>query len=49
MVCNIPVFHNDQHGTTVITMAGMINALKLVGKRLEDVKIVTSGAGVARL
>ena len=46
-VCDIPVFHDDQHGTAVITMAGMINALKVVGKRLEDVKIVTSGAGAA--
>ncbi len=45
--CDIPVFHDDQHGTAVITMAGMINALKLVGKKLEDVKIVTSGAGAA--
>ena len=45
--CGIPVFHDDQHGTAVITMAGMINALKVVGKRLEDVKIVTSGAGAA--
>jgi len=45
--CDIPVFHDDQHGTAVITMAGMINALKVVGKRLEDVKIVTSGAGAA--
>ena len=46
-VCDIPIFHDDQHGTTVVTMAGMINALKLVGKRPEDVKIVTSGAGAA--
>ncbi len=45
--CDIPVFHDDQHGTAVITMAGMINALKVVGKKLEDVKIVTSGAGSA--
>jgi len=45
--CDIPIFHDDQHGTAVITMAGMINALKIVGKRLEDVKIVTSGAGAA--
>ena len=44
---NIPVFHDDQHGTAVITMAGMLNALKVVGKKLEDVKIVTSGAGAA--
>lgn len=46
-VCDIPVFHDDQHGTAVITLAGLINALKVVGKRLEDVKIVTSGAGAA--
>ena len=45
--CDIPIFHDDQHGTAVITMAGMINALKVVGKKLEDVKIVTSGAGAA--
>ena len=45
--CDIPVFHDDQHGTAVITLAGLINALKVVGKKLEDVKIVTSGAGAA--
>jgi len=45
--CDIPIFHDDQHGTAVITLAGVINALKLVGKKLEDVKIVTSGAGAA--
>ncbi len=45
--CDIPVFHDDQHGTAVITLAGLINALKLVGKRLDEVKIVTSGAGAA--
>lgn len=45
--CDIPVFHDDQHGTAVITLAGLINGLKLVGKRLEDVRIVTSGAGAA--
>ena len=45
--CDIPVFHDDQHGTAVITLAGMINALKVVGKKIEDVKIVTSGAGAA--
>ena len=44
---DIPVFHDDQHGTAVIMLAGLINALKVVGKRLEDVKIVTSGAGAA--
>ena len=45
--CDIPIFHDDQHGTAVITLAGIINALKVVGKKLEDVKIVTSGAGAA--
>ena len=45
--CDIPIFHDDQHGTAVITLAGLMNALKLVGKRLEEVKIVTSGAGAA--
>ena len=45
--CDIPVFHDDQHGTAVITLAGLTNALKVVGKRNEDVKIVTSGAGAA--
>lgn len=45
--CDIPVFHDDQHGTAVITIAGMMNALKVVGKRLDEVKIVTSGAGAA--
>ena len=45
--CDIPIFHDDQHGTAVITLAGLMNALKLVGKRIEDIKIVTSGAGAA--
>ena len=45
--CDIPIFHDDQHGTAVITLAGLMNALKLVGKKIEDVKIVTSGAGAA--
>lgn len=45
--CDIPIFHDDQHGTAVITLAGLINALKLVGKKMEEVKIVTSGAGAA--
>lgn len=45
--CDIPIFHDDQHGTAVITLAGLINALKLVGKKLDEVKIVTSGAGAA--
>ena len=45
--CDIPVFHDDQHGTAVIMLAGLMNALKAVGKKLDDVKIVTSGAGAA--
>ncbi len=45
--CDIPVFHDDQHGTAVIMLAGLMNALKAVGKKLEDIKIVTSGAGAA--
>ena len=45
--CDIPIFHDDQHGTAVITLAGVINALKVVGKKIEDIKIVTSGAGAA--
>ena len=43
--CDIPIFHDDQHGTAVITLAGLTNAIKVVGKKKEDVKIVTSGAG----
>ncbi|WP_312159361.1 malic enzyme-like NAD(P)-binding protein [Oscillibacter sp.] len=45
--CDIPIFHDDQHGTAVITLAGLQNALKVVGKRLEDVKIAVNGAGAA--
>ena len=45
--CDIPIFHDDQHGTAVITLAGLMNALKVVGKNIEDIKIVTSGAGAA--
>ncbi len=45
--CDIPIFHDDQHGTAIITLAGMLNAIKLVGKKKEDLKIVTSGAGAA--
>ena len=45
--CDIPIFHDDQHGTAVIALAGLMNALKVLGKRAEDVKIVTSGAGAA--
>ena len=47
--CDIPIFHDDQHGTAVITLAGLLNALKVVGKKKEDVKIVTSGAGAAAI
>lgn len=45
--CDIPIFHDDQHGTAVITLAALINALKVVGKNIEDIRIVTSGAGAA--
>ena len=45
--CDIPVFHDDQHGTAVVVLAGLLNALKVVGKRKEEVKIVTVGAGAA--
>ena len=48
-LCDIPVFHDDQHGTAIITLAGLTNALRVVGKRLEDVKIVVSGAGAAAI
>ncbi|MBR1893542.1 MAG: NAD-dependent malic enzyme [Lachnospiraceae bacterium] len=44
---DIPIFHDDQHGTAVISLAGLTNALKVVGKKMEDIKIVTSGAGAA--
>ena len=47
--CDIPIFHDDQHGTAVITLAGLLNAVKVVGKKKEDVKIVTSGAGAAAI
>ena len=46
-LCDIPVFHDDQHGTAVVVLAGLLNALKVVGKKKEDVKIVTVGAGAA--
>lgn len=45
--CDIPIFHDDQHGTAVVTVAAMINALKLTGRKLEDIRVVTSGAGAA--
>ena len=47
--CDIPIFHDDQHGTAVITLAGLNNALKVVGKKKEEVTIVTSGAGAAAI
>jgi malate dehydrogenase (oxaloacetate-decarboxylating) len=45
--CDIPIFHDDQHGTAVVTLAAMINALKLVDKKLEDIEVVINGAGAA--
>ena len=45
--CDIPIFHDDQHGTAVITLAGIMNALKVVGKKKEDIRIAVSGAGAA--
>lgn len=47
--CDIPIFHDDQHGTAVITLAGLTNALKVVGKKLDDIKIVINGAGAAAI
>ena len=47
--CDIPIFHDDQHGTAVITLAGITNALKLVGKKKDDVRIVVNGAGAAAI
>ena len=47
--CDIPIFHDDQHGTAVVTLAGLTNALKVVGKKKEEVRIVTSGAGAAAI
>ncbi|KPC73804.1 malate dehydrogenase [Thermoactinomyces vulgaris] len=44
---DIPVFHDDQHGTAIVTLAGMINALKVVGKRMDEIRVVTNGAGAA--
>ena len=46
-VCDIPIFHDDQHGTAVVVLAAMMNALKLTGKKLDEIRIVTSGAGAA--
>lgn len=45
--CDIPIFHDDQHGTAVVTLAGLMNAMKLTGKKKEDVKVVVNGAGAA--
>ena len=45
--CDIPIFHDDQHGTAVVTAAAMLNALKVTGRKLEDIRVVTSGAGAA--
>ncbi len=45
--CDIPIFHDDQHGTAVVVLAALTNALKVVGKRMEDITVVTSGAGAA--
>ena len=47
--CDIPIFHDDQHGTAVITLAGLVNALKVVGKKKDEIKVVTSGAGAAAI
>lgn len=47
--CDIPIFHDDQHGTAIITLAGLTNALKIVGKKKEDVRIVMNGAGAAAI
>jgi len=47
--CDIPIFHDDQHGTAVVTLAGLINALKIVNKKKEDVRIVINGAGAAAI
>lgn len=46
-VCDIPIFHDDQHGTAVVCLAAMINALKVAGKKIDEIRVVTSGAGAA--
>ncbi|HPD89094.1 MAG TPA: NADP-dependent malic enzyme [Oscillospiraceae bacterium] len=46
-ICDIPIFHDDQHGTAVITLAGLLNALKIVGKRMGEIRFVVNGAGAA--
>ena len=47
--CDIPIFHDDQHGTAVITLAGLLNALKIVDKKIDEIKVVVSGAGAAAI
>ncbi len=47
--CDIPIFHDDQHGTAIVTLAGLVNALRVVGKKKEDVKLVINGAGAAAI
>lgn len=47
--CDIPVFHDDQHGTSIVTAAGMLNALEIAGKKIEDVRLVCMGAGAAAI
>ena len=47
--CDIPIFHDDQHGTAVITLAGLTNALKVVGKKMDEIKVVMNGAGAAAI
>ena len=48
-ICNIPIFHDDQHGTAIVTLAGLLNALKVVGKNIKDLHVVVSGAGAAAI
>ncbi len=45
--CSIPIFHDDQHGTAIVTAAGLINALKLADKNIKDIRVVANGAGAA--
>ena len=47
--CDIPIFHDDQHGTAIVTLAGLVNGLRVVGKKKEDVKVVINGAGAAAI
>ncbi len=48
-ICNIPIFHDDQHGTAIVTLAGLINAIKVIGKDMKDLHVVVSGAGAAAI